>query len=287
MFTVRVCVCINPLTETLRAVCVALTAVCGSVWLSFLLVGVVVVVVVEEVRVEDEVEGLQWPSLPALGRCQGQGGGSSAGLSTHERMLCGWVRTTANTSHTHTHSMHGAGQDSYKVRAMQLDISQKNSAWSVLSVRNSILLHFYPDYSYLCATTICNQLLTEPVCSWFVKYLHISLVHFKHRWKQICKVSQNDWNRHKHSEKIELSQTKSGMRLYSAALSNWLLWWFTAEVMLLWVTLPSFQYSDINTAFLYLSRHTTAKPSFTRISRQLWTISYFCQCQNIWHVVEM
>lgn len=79
---------------------VALTAVCGSVWLSCLLVGVVEV----EVGVEVEVEGLQWPSLPALGRRQGQGGGSSAGLSIHERMLCGWVRTTANTSHTHTHT---------------------------------------------------------------------------------------------------------------------------------------------------------------------------------------
>lgn len=58
------------------------------------------------VEVEVEVEGVQWPSLPALGRRQGQGGGSSAGLSTHERMLCRWVRTTANTSHTHTHTQH-------------------------------------------------------------------------------------------------------------------------------------------------------------------------------------
>lgn len=41
-----------------------------------------------EVEVRVEVEGLQWPSLPALGRRQGQGGGSSAGLATHERMLC-------------------------------------------------------------------------------------------------------------------------------------------------------------------------------------------------------
>lgn len=80
---------------TLGGECVTLTAVCGSVWLSCLLVGV-------EVGVEVEVEGLQWPSLPALGRRQGQGGGSSAGLSTHERMLCRWVRTTAHTSHTHT-----------------------------------------------------------------------------------------------------------------------------------------------------------------------------------------
>lgn len=70
-------------------------------------------------EVEVEVEGLQWPSLPALGRRQGQGGGSSAGLSTHERMLCGWVRTTL-----HTRSMHGAGQASYTVSAMQFDISQ-------------------------------------------------------------------------------------------------------------------------------------------------------------------
>lgn len=83
---------------------VALTAVCGSVWLSCLLVGVVEVEVEVGVEVEVEVEGLQWPSLPALGRRQGQGGGSSAGLSIHERMLCGWVRTTANTSHTHTHT---------------------------------------------------------------------------------------------------------------------------------------------------------------------------------------
>lgn len=82
-------------------VCVALTEVCGSVWLSCLLVGVVEVEEWVEVEV---VEGLQWPSLPALGRRQGQGGGSSAGLSTHERMLCGWVRTTANTSHTHAHT---------------------------------------------------------------------------------------------------------------------------------------------------------------------------------------
>lgn len=80
----------------------ALTAVCGCMWLSCLLVGVVEVEV--EVRVEVEVEGLQWPSLPALGRRQGQGGGSSAGLSTHERMLCRWVRTTANTSHTQAHA---------------------------------------------------------------------------------------------------------------------------------------------------------------------------------------
>lgn len=98
-------------------VCVALTAVCGSVWLSCLLVGVEV-----GVEVEVEVEGLQWPSLPALGRRQGQGGGSSAGLSTHERMLCEWVRTTLHT-HTHAHSMHGAGQASYTVSAMQFDIS--------------------------------------------------------------------------------------------------------------------------------------------------------------------
>lgn len=112
------------LTVALRAVrvlvCGALTAVCGSVWLSCLLVGVVLEVGVE-VEVEVDVEGLQWPSLPALGRRQGQGGGSSAGLSTHERMLCGWVRT-AHTSHTHTHSMHGAGQASYTVSAMQFNI---------------------------------------------------------------------------------------------------------------------------------------------------------------------
>ena len=83
--------------------CVALTAVCGSVWLSCLLVGVEVGVEVEVV-----VEGLQWPSLPALGRSQEQGEGSSAGLSTHERMLCGWVRITA---HTHTqHAWSWAGQ---------------------------------------------------------------------------------------------------------------------------------------------------------------------------------
>lgn len=110
--------CVHP---SERRVCVlvsvALTAVCGSVWLSCLLVG----------EVEVEVEGLQWPSLPALGRRQGQGGGSSAGLSTHERMLCGWVRTTANTSHTHAHtdSMHAARQASYTVSAMQLKISQQ------------------------------------------------------------------------------------------------------------------------------------------------------------------
>lgn len=79
----------------------ALTAVCGSVWLSCLLVGVVEVQVQVEVRVE--VEGVQWPSLPALARRQGQGGGSSAGPSTHERMLCGWVGTTANTSQARTY----------------------------------------------------------------------------------------------------------------------------------------------------------------------------------------
>lgn len=100
---------------------------CGSVWLSCLLVGVVEV----EVEVRVEVEGLQWPSLPALGRCQGQGGGSSAGLSTHERMLCRWVRTTANSSHTHTHShtgarsMHGARPAISTVSSMQLGASQK------------------------------------------------------------------------------------------------------------------------------------------------------------------
>ena len=91
-------------------VCVALTAVRGSVWLSCLLVGVEVGV---EVEVEVEVEGLQWPSLPALGLRQGQGGGSSAGLSTHERMLCGWVGTITHTSNTHTHTQHAwswAGQ---------------------------------------------------------------------------------------------------------------------------------------------------------------------------------
>lgn len=55
-----------------------------------------------EVEVRVEVEGLQWPSLPALGRCQGQGGGSSAGLSTHERMLCKMGRN--NSKHfTHAH----------------------------------------------------------------------------------------------------------------------------------------------------------------------------------------
>lgn len=88
--------------------CVALTEVCGSVWLSGLLVGVKVQVEewveVVEVEVAAAAEGLQWPSLPALGRRQGQGGGSSAGLSTHERMLCGWVRTTAKKLHTHTHT---------------------------------------------------------------------------------------------------------------------------------------------------------------------------------------
>lgn len=76
---------------------VALTVVFCSVWLSCLLgveVGVEVV----------EVEGLQWPSLPALGRSQGQGEWSSAGLSTHERMLWRWVKTTAHFSHTHTHT---------------------------------------------------------------------------------------------------------------------------------------------------------------------------------------
>lgn len=87
-------------TGVCRLGCVALTAVCGSVWLSCLLVGVVQV----EVEVRVEVEGLQWPSLPALGRRQGQGGGSSAELSTHERMLCRWVgTTTANTSHMRTY----------------------------------------------------------------------------------------------------------------------------------------------------------------------------------------
>lgn len=82
-----------------------------------------------EVEVRVEVEGLQWPSLPALGRCQGQGGGSSAGLSTHERMLCRWVRTTANTSHTHTgaHSMQAAGQATSTVSSMQLSTSQKRA----------------------------------------------------------------------------------------------------------------------------------------------------------------
>lgn len=84
-----------------------------------------------EVRVEVEVEGLQWPSLPALGQRQGQGGGSSAGLSTHERMLCRWVRTTAHTSHTHTHtgahSMHGAEQATSTVSSMQLSTSQKRA----------------------------------------------------------------------------------------------------------------------------------------------------------------
>lgn len=87
--------------------CVALTEVCGSVWLSGLLVGVEVQVEewVEVLEVEAAAaEGLQWPSLPALGRCQVQGGGSSAGLSTHERMLCGWVRTTAKTLHSLTHA---------------------------------------------------------------------------------------------------------------------------------------------------------------------------------------
>lgn len=97
--------------------CVELTAVCGSVWLSW----------VVEVGVKVEVEGLQWPSLPALGRRQGQGGGSSAGLSTHERMLCRWVRTIANTSHTHMHSMHGAWQASSTVSLMQLNISQHSN----------------------------------------------------------------------------------------------------------------------------------------------------------------
>lgn len=89
-------------------------------WLSGLLVGVEVQVEEWEEVVEAEAVvavaaaagGLQWPSLPALGRRQGQGGGSSAGLSTHERMLCGWVRTTAETLHsharTHTYGMHGA-----------------------------------------------------------------------------------------------------------------------------------------------------------------------------------
>lgn len=103
-----------------------------------------------EVRVEDEVEGLQWPSLPALGRRQGQGGGSSAGLSTHERMLCGWVRTTANTSHTHIHtytqSMHGAGQASCKVSAMQLEISQKKQCLKC------------PKYDKLYSTTFLSRL---------------------------------------------------------------------------------------------------------------------------------
>ena len=68
---------------------VTLTAVCGSVWLSGRLM---------EVGVGVEVEGVRWPSLPARGRGHGQGGGSSVGLSTHERMLCK-VRTTAHTSH--------------------------------------------------------------------------------------------------------------------------------------------------------------------------------------------
>ena len=89
---------------------VALTVVCGSVWLSCLRVGV-----------EMGVEGLQWPSLPALGRRQEQGEGSSAVLSTHERMLCRLVRTRAHTSHSH--SMHGAGQVSYTVSTMQFIIA--------------------------------------------------------------------------------------------------------------------------------------------------------------------
>lgn len=101
--------------------CVALTEVCGSVWLSGLLVGVEVQVE-GWVEVVEVVEGLQWPSLPALGRRQGQGGGSSAGLSTHERMLCGWVRTTAKDfTHTHTHSMHGAWRVGYTVSDTQRD----------------------------------------------------------------------------------------------------------------------------------------------------------------------
>lgn len=112
-FLVEQCVC--------APVCVALTEVCGSVWLSCLLVGVVEVEEWVEVVV---VEGLQWPSLPALGRRQGQGGGSSAGLSTHERMLCGWVRTTANTSHTRarTHVCTACmelGEQCYTVSRMQ------------------------------------------------------------------------------------------------------------------------------------------------------------------------
>lgn len=96
--------------------CVALTAVCGSVRLSCLLVG---------------VEGLQWPSLPALGRRQGQGEGSSAGLSTHERMLCWRVRTT-HTSQSHTTCM----ELSSTVSDMQLDASQGTRAWGVLNVKN-------------------------------------------------------------------------------------------------------------------------------------------------------
>lgn len=93
---------------------VALTAVSDCVRLSCLLVAV-----------EVGVEGLQWPSLPALGRRQEQGEGSSAGLSTSERMLCRWVRTTTHTSHLH--GMHGAGQAGYTVSAMQFNISQKQS----------------------------------------------------------------------------------------------------------------------------------------------------------------
>lgn len=122
-------------------VSVALTAVCGSVWLSCLLVGEV------GVEVEVEVEGLQWPSLPALGRRQGQGGGSSAGLSTHERMLCGWVRTTANTSHTHTYSMHAARQACYTVSAMQLESTQQ----TVLEV----------SYTSVNGTFFSNNLVTS------------------------------------------------------------------------------------------------------------------------------
>lgn len=106
--------------------CVALTEECGSVWLSGLLVGVEVQVEewVEVLEVEAAVvEGLQWPSLPALGRRQGQGGGSSAGLSTHERMLCGWVRTTAKTLHSltqpPTHNMHDAWLVGYTVSDTQ------------------------------------------------------------------------------------------------------------------------------------------------------------------------
>ena len=54
----------------------------GSERLSCLLV------VEVDVGVEVGAAGEQWPSLPARGRCQGQGGACSAGLVTHELMLC-------------------------------------------------------------------------------------------------------------------------------------------------------------------------------------------------------
>ena len=254
-------------------VCVALTAVRGSVWLSCLLVGVVV-----GVEVEVEVEGLQWPSLPALGRGQGQGGGSSAGLSTHERMLCRWVRTTAHTSHTHTHNMHGAGQASYTVSGMQcLKCPKCNctfyctltscefvntcclvpwlsdatvNCFCLLKVQCEGFMEIYLQtqkyhnqvFNILIIIIIIFSLLFVPRrnrkfsllfyfnaapsnhsvldLSYICKVPAPLLVHFKHRWKQICKVSFNCWNSHKLSGKSNDHKQKTDMRLYSKLSSN-------------------------------------------------------------------